>query len=252
MNADAQATETDIVAAEAKADEVTDVKEAEPEVKPSEPSPEKNSVQKRMNELTWKHRESERQVQELTVKLEAMQPPAPVETGTKTLEDFGYDEGMFQTYLTDKITAKAVEAARAVANEGQSKVNEQTRRVQFESKEKKYSEELDDYMDVTRSMPLTREMFEATTEMDDGPAVLYYLGKNQDVAGKIANLSPTAAAVELGRIAAKLTVEKATSKAPAPTPKIDGIEPGIEKDPDKMSMPEWLIWRRKHEDKLRK
>lgn len=254
---DAQVTETDIVEAEAKTEEVTETKEGADlkEVKePSEPSPEKKSVQKRMNELTWKHRESERQNQALQDRLnelEAKQPPPDNEV--KTLEDFEYDEGKFQTYLTDKITVKAVEAARAVATEGQSQITEQAKIATFETKEKRYSEDLPDYFDATRNLPyFSKPMFDAVSGMEEGPAVFYFLAKNEDVAAKISSLPQSAAGVEIGRIASKLATGKATSKAPAPPPKIDGLEPGIEKNPDKMNVSEWREWRRKQRDKLRK
>ncbi len=254
---DAQATEANIVEAEAETTEVKETdKGAEPEeVKPSEPSPEKNSVQKRMNELTWKHRESERQNQTLQDRVDELEAKQPQPTNEmKTLEDFEYDESKYQAHVMSQADQRAEDIARRVVGESQSKTSEQDKIKTFETKEKRYSEDLPDYFDATRNLPyFNKSMFDATSEMEEGPAVFYYLAKNEDVAAKIAVMSPAAAAVELGRIAAtKLASVKATSKTPAPTPKIDGIEPGIEKDPDKMSMDEWLVWRRKHEDKQRK
>lgn len=92
-------------------------------------------------------------------------------------------------------------------------------------------------------------MREAILESDDGPALAYHLGKNPDLAEKIASLPPIAAARELGRLEAKLAREReqppVISKAPPPPPKIEGVEPAIERDPDKMSTQDWVKWREK-------
>ena len=52
--------------------------------------------------------------------------------------------------------------------------------------------------------------------------VLYWLGTNQDEMERIMELSPSKAAIEINKIATKLTTPKAVSKVPAPTKPIVG------------------------------
>jgi hypothetical protein len=95
-------------------------------------------------------------------------------------------------------------------------------------------------------------MLEIITESDDGPALAYYLGKNLDVAARIAQLPPLAAARELGRIEVNLAFERekaklkpVVSQAPPPTPKIEATEPAVSKDPSQMTDREFAKWREK-------
>jgi len=96
-------------------------------------------------------------------------------------------------------------------------------------------------------------MADVAMDMENGPEVLYYLGKNPALADEIARLSPLSAARELGRIEAKLLnkpeAEK-VSKAPAPAPKIAAVESSMKVSPtspdsDKISTEDWMKQRNK-------
>jgi DNA repair exonuclease SbcCD ATPase subunit len=82
-------------------------------------------------------------------------------------------------------------------------------------------------------------------EMDDGPQVAYNLGKDLALASRIESLTDRAKAFELGKLAGKLTapVPRRVTNAPAPINSISGSKAGFrEKDPDKMSIDEWMKW----------
>jgi hypothetical protein len=99
--------------------------------------------------------------------------------------------------------------------------------------------------------------------MDDGPQVAYYLGKNHEIAESISELPKDLAAMELGRLAARLdferkkAAEKPVSKAPPPAPTIEGSgDPGLTVDPaspdsDKLSDAEWAKRRARQIEKRR-
>jgi hypothetical protein len=75
-----------------------------------------------------------------------------------------------------------------------------------------------------------------------------YLAEHREVATQIAALPPMAAAREMGRIEAKLsapTPAPVVSKAPAPPPKIEAVNPEVAQDPSTMSDKEFATWRRR-------
>lgn len=239
-------------------EEAPEAIEAEAEVveeEPQEPSesstekeePEKSKVQERIDELTRLRRETERERDYW--KEQASKPPEPVKPlELKTLEDFDYDEKAYQAYFIETSTSQAVEAAKQALKEESLQREAKTRQKAFETKESKYAEDVTDYMKVTRdeNLRLTKEMVDIVALSDDGPSVLYYLGKNPDISAAIADLSPLAAAREIGRIEAKLSKEpKSASKAPPPPPKIKGGDPVIKKSPDEMTQKEFNAYRRK-------
>lgn len=84
---------------------------------------------------------------------------------------------------------------------------------------------------------------EAVTGLPDAHKLLHALGSDLDQAAHIINLPP----VQMGLALAKLTTApaaKAVSSAPPPIKPIDGSPRG-EKDPEAMSLNEWMEWREK-------
>jgi len=214
---------------------------------PSESSPEKkDGVQKRIDELTRLRREQERETsywKELAQNTQVA--PEPVAPG-KTLADFEYDEGKYTQYLTESAKAEAVaEVDTRLASERQARA-----RADFTSKESDFSKGVDDYYVVTRNQDLkiSGEMVEACQGSDEGAAVLYYLGKNPEVAERLAAMPPLSMAREMGKIeASKLVAEKApsVSKAPKPVPKLAPTDAKVAIDPSNMTDSQFRKWREK-------
>jgi hypothetical protein len=88
-------------------------------------------------------------------------------------------------------------------------------------------------------------MAEAIIESEKGAEVLYHLGSHPDEAKRIAMLSPLAAARELGRIEARLSMPapRTTTKAPPPVKPVGASDAGVRKDPATMSQAEYEAWR---------
>ena len=92
--------------------------------------------------------------------------------------------------------------------------------------------ELPDFDDLVASsdVVVNNAVRDAILESDVGPQILYHLAENNDLAKKIASLSPNAALREIGRLEAKFEVKTDTkqtapvvrSKAPAPIQPIRG------------------------------
>jgi hypothetical protein len=236
-----------------------DVEETSPDSSPeTEDSKPEKGLTKRIDELTRYRREAERERdywRELAMQNNDQRSKLPEQVEQeppRTLEDFEYDEAKYQQYILEKAVQEAqrgaVTEAERVLNERQQQQEIQAKHQQFQNRENKYADTIDDYWQVARNddVPVSQAMAEAITDSPDGPAVLYYLGKNPDIASMIAGLPPQSAAREIGKIEAKLTTQAAsTSKAPPPAKKIDGVDPAIEKNPDDMSIEEWTRWREK-------
>jgi hypothetical protein len=98
-------------------------------------------------------------------------------------------------------------------------------------------------------------MAQAVQESEIGPELAYHLASNREVAEQIARLSGSQLALALGRIEGRLLIQKELAarpapvpqitKAPAPPPKIEAVEPDTRvrtTDPsgDGLSDEEWV------------
>lgn len=231
------------------------------------------NVQKKFNKLTEHRRSAERRLQDLEQQNRSLlqilerdrsepapqrEQPAPSAEGKpKTLADFDYDEGKYQAHLFEQAEQRAVAAAEKRLKSQQDTDTRTRRKSAFSEREAAFAKDLIDYHEVTRdpTLPITPVIAEAVEESEEGPALAYYLGKNRAVVEKIAQLSPLAAARELGRIEERLVSERKAAKAakalvsraPPPTPKIEAAsEPEVAKDPRQMSQSEFNKWRKKY------
>lgn len=240
-------------------------------------TPEKDGFTKRIDELTRNWRDTERRADDAAraaeearrdaqhwrdQALRAQQPPATSQAApeqVKTLKDFEYDEGKYQTYLIDQVEQRAVKAAERRLREQQETDTKAKRRTEFSQRESEFEKANPDYRSKTRSpsFPVSDAMAEVSAESDEGPAVLFFLANNPGLADTISKLPPLAAAREMGRIEAKLIAArekaaKTVSDAPPPPPKVEGSGDAgngsvkaDDTDSDKLSDEEWTRRRNK-------
>ncbi len=227
-------------------------------------APPKDGPQKRIDELTWHRRQAERRSRalesenaELRSQLAQRQNPQPERQDSaalKKLADFEYDEEKYLDYLTDRAAERAVRKVSDSQVERQKADSRKETMTKFREREAAVRADLEDYEDVAYSAPIDG-IEDIIMAMDEGPRIAYYLGKNPETAIRIKSLPPHLAAVELGRIDARLANEreqakaKPVSKAPPPPPKIDATEPAIEKDPTQMTDKEFAKWRKQFMNK---
>lgn len=225
-------------------------------------APKAKGVQKRLDELTRNWREEQRRNDQLMRMLEQREAPkaAPAaDEKPKTLADFGYDEAQFQSYLFGEADKRATAAARRELEQERERETKAQREASFKSRVSEFAKTVSDYEEVVTdpSLPISQAMAEVIKESDDGPALAYHLGKNPEIAARLAQLPPVAAARELGKIEARLAYERekakekpVVSKAPPPppqiaagdaTPKISSTDP----ESDRLSDEEWIKAERK-------
>jgi len=221
-------------------------------------------VGKRIDELTRNWRETERDRdywRDLAMRSQSPQPetpkPAPEER-LKTLADFEYDDAKYQSYILDEAAKRGEAAADNRLKAQQEREAAERRKSSFKSRSIEFAKTLDDFESTVRNprLHITADMAEVIEDSDDGPALAYHLGKNPDVADKIAQLPPKAAARELGKIEARLAFEREkakeakdankVSKAPSPPPKFEASDPKVEKDPKDWTDADFAKWRKKH------
>lgn len=192
------------------------------------------------------------------------QPKPQPSDKAKTLADFDYDEPRYQSYLFEQSEKRAVAAAEKRLKEQSEQDAAQRRSASFQTRETEFAKTVEDYHEVTRNprVPISEAMAEAIADSDDGPALAYHLGKNLEVAARIAQLPPLAAARELGRIEARLASEREkakdkplVSKAPPPPPKIEGADNPVSvalNDPASDTAYSTEEWVKRREKQLRK
>jgi len=204
--------------------------EASPASQVTEPAnTDKGGVQERINILTKKRRQAEREAAYWRGKAEATppaEPAAPATPATPKAEDLNPDDFDSQAdYL--KAFAKATrEEARAEIQQEETKRRTAESQAQINRSYSKGREAHDDFDEVALSptVPVTQVMFDAAMG-ENLDKVLYYLGSNVEDAARIAALPPTQQIKEVGLLEAKLTAEppaKTTTNAPAPPKTVGG------------------------------
>lgn len=182
-----------------------------------------------------------------------------------TLESVGWDEPKYRAAVAGyfaNLNKQAQPDLKAVKAETAAEVREQLHqdelRKAWVGREAEFRKSKPDYdakvfRDPQDGGPsITKEMGLAIQASEFGPGIVYFLAENTDKSRAIANLPPILQAKEIGRIEAKLELEKAApkpavSQAPPPPAKVSGTESEVEKDPtkDPMTPKEFAKWRRK-------
>ena len=218
--------------------------ESTEEAQPPQEKEKNSGFQKRINKITAdKYRErnradaAERELQELRSK----PPAAPASTAPK-LEDFDYDQDAF---VSAQIKHEVSRQTQEFARESRAQQARAARQQSSQDFAKKVQESgISDYGEVinnlVESVPLPDILVDAIQQDDKGPEIAYFLGKNLDVADKLAGLSPMRSAVELGKISAALSTKKKPklTKTPAPVKAIGSSSVSSGKSFDDMSMDE--------------
>jgi len=112
-----------------------------------------------------------------------------------------------------------------------------------------YEEAVPDFKAVaySSSVQYSQHGLQMLRQLDEGPRVAYFLGKNTAEAHRISQLPPLQTAFELGRIAQRLTgpPKKVVSQAPNPVPTVRARGAAVGYRPDSDDMDAYHAWRDK-------
>lgn len=228
--------------------EVAEVEPIEPkteEVASEEPKeevvvPKKKTAQERIDELTRKRRDAERDA-EYWRKKALEKEPAPVETPAipprPKLDQFESTEAYEDALLAWNDRQKEIKAQAEKQH-----TEQQTALQTFQERAQKVRQEYDDFDEVVEQPIFSQHMREALLYAENGPAVAYHLGTNPSEAARIRNLPPTVQLLELGKLETKLLLAKQTKKVSAapPPPTPVGMAGGGEVDESKLSTADWI------------
>ena len=218
-------------------------KEAEKEANQEGERKQNPKLEKRFSEITKQREEARKEAQserqarlELEQRLVAMQqqqqPQQVVQYDAEPQPSQFSDAFEYAKALAEYSTEKALaerdrQVAQAREQEAQQKIIQS-----WAQKVQDAKAELPDFDDLVASsdVVVNNAVRDAILESDVGPKILYHLAENNDLAKKIASLSPNAALREIGKLEARFEAKPETtqttpvvrSKAPAPIQPIRG------------------------------
>jgi len=232
--------ETEPVAEE----EQSEPKEAEKEANQEGERKQNPKLEKRFSEITKQREEARQEAQrerqarvDLEQRLAALEQNRQPQQQAVSIDQepqpsqfsdaFEYAKALAE-YSTEKALAERDrQVAQAREQEAHQKIIQS-----WAQKVQDAKAELPDFDDLVASsdVVVNNAVRDAILESDVGPRILYHLAENNDLAKRIASLSPNAALREIGRLEAKFEVKADTkqtaplvrSKAPAPIQPIRG------------------------------
>ena len=238
--ADTEAVEEDSAEPEVQ-EEQSEPKEAEKEANQEGERKQNPKLEKRFSEITKQREEARQEAQrerqarlDLEQRLAALeqnrQPQQAVEIDQEPQPSQFSDAFEYAKALAEYSTEKALaerdrQVAQAKEQEAQQKIIQS-----WAQKVQAAKAEMPDFDDMVASsdVVVNNAVRDAILESDVGPKILYHLAENNDLARKIAGLSPNAALREIGKLEARFeakpeqTAPVVRSKAPAPIQPIRG------------------------------
>ncbi len=212
---------------------------------------EKNGVQDRINKITAdKHderrkREAEtKRADDLQRRIEEFEANKPTLT-EPTLEGHEYDEDAFNKANVAYQVQEQVAAELTTQKAKQEQLNQQTKQQQSLGKYKDRVAALgiDDFDEKANAIPdLPDGVALAIIDLDNGAEIVKHLFTHLDKADSLANMSPMAAMMEIGKISASMSVKPETKLSAAPDP-IEPVKAGSAINSeigDDMSMDAWM------------
>lgn len=200
----------------------------------------KSKAEKRIDRLTWEKNEALRQVDRLKQQLSEPASDVPREGDFETYEDFVVAKAAHSMEMKQRQQREAELAAHQQAIQSQ-------RRHQFNQQVQDAQARYDDFNEVAfnPSVPISNVVAELLTTSDKGADLAYHLGSHPEVAAQLAQMEPMRAAIEIGKIEARLNLPKpkTVTSAPEPIKPIGGIGDSAAVDPSKMTTEEFITWR---------
>jgi len=206
--------------------EVTTETETEVEVETKE-KPKSDGFQKRIDKRTKdyyveKNRADKLEAENVRLKYQSKSvKPEP------TLEQFDYDETVYQKELAKHYAQQAVseikqETAVSKAQEESGKIASdfagRIKKSGIENYGEKMNNLVDSFGEYDPDNNILAPIIDVVMLADDGPEMAAYLSEHTDEAHRIANLNPSMVPVEMGKLSAKLSAVKPKKTTTAPKP----------------------------------
>lgn len=207
--------------------------------------PNRKPAGERIAELTRARHDAEKRARAAEQKLASLEAPAPKRTDYKDPDDFEADRA--------KWAAKAArgDEAKHEAQSAQTEA-EAAKAEAWNAQREEIADRYADFDQVIAAVPatvFTKSVADAIMESEMGAEVAYVLAKDLTRAKAFAAMTPLQMGREIGRIEAELTPKpRKLSSAPPPVETVGSGSPGTSPDPAKMSMAEYVKWRKAQKD----
>lgn len=216
-----------------------------------DPKPKGDSFQDRINEMSWKQHNAEREkdywknlaqgkADETKNKIDTPAAdttlsgtPRPKPDNFSTVE--AYEDALYGWYDEKKAAKTATKNQETEFKNLLGTFNKSAAPLRVEHP---------DFDEVTARPVFTKPMQLAIFNLKEGALVAYEIGKNVELAEKFRVLTPEKMMYEMTKLEHRLTLVQKTrikSKTPNPLKPLGGLTK-TEKDPDKMDIKEWMAW----------
>jgi len=238
---------------EAQADEESTTSESDEEEKPKK----KGGFQRRIDELTRKNYEAQREAEAYKAQLaqyqqQVQQQQMQNDAVPPKLADYNYDETAYYQAVQDwnESQIKRFQESQQQQAEQQRQYQERIRANQaMQEKMIKAQEKYPDFAakinnpELPPLAQINSAAYQAVIDSDAFDDVAYYLASNPSEVYHFSSLSPIRAVKEVARLEAKLSAKPAAPAAPITPPST--VKPRAEsvKDPDSMGVDEWMEYR---------
>ena len=194
----------------------------------------KKTVQDRIDELTRKQRDAEREAEfwraKATQPQERQRDPEPQVDEDPEPSPYAYEHGENDVrFIRAQAAWEARQEVTRQFNERAQREAEQAERRRFNERAETFAGQTPDFYDVVghnyerAASVMTEVMQHAARAADEAPALAYHMAKHPAEARRIAALNPYAQAVEIGKLAARLSAP--TASRPSPKTATDAPEP---------------------------
>ncbi len=220
---------------EVKAEEVP----ASQEEKPAE-----DGFQKRINKVTADKYTAQRERDALQVQLDKLSnTPSQEQVKAPTLEDpdIDYDEDKLRAAQISFGVQQELAKQGATQRQAAETVKAQQQATDFDQKVATLGKE--DFYDKASKIPqLPEGVAEALKQSDSGVELIYHLSEHLDQADALANMTPMAAMMEIGRMSTVMNKkpEIKTSAAPEPIEPVKAGSALSSEVGDDMSIDDWM------------
>lgn len=171
----------------------------------------KRSMQDRLDQVTGKYRDADRRANAAERKLADLRK--------RMQSGYDPDQNPELNYSLDKREADRLQSERDDAVRDKQEARMET----WKERASDFKEKHADFEEVAYRAPIGDETSELVSDMEDGPAVAYHLGKNPTEARRIDRLPAAQKAFALGRLAERLTATPLQRITTAPKPINNGV-----------------------------
>jgi hypothetical protein len=196
--------------------------EQETEEGAAEEKPEKvDAVQERINKEVARRHAEKRRADELQRQLDELSKEKLKEQVKRPeIEDFDFDDDAHRAALIEYQVQKAINDRDEKQSATEGVARAQAQQDVFNERVKQLGKA--DFWEVADAVPtLAPELVSTLMESEEGASMIYHMGKNLDLADKLASMNPHKALIEIGRISANLAKKPTVKLSAAPEP----IEP---------------------------